>query len=849
MDYLLKSGPVKKERYRIGFLDDNRNNDFHIQIMMGIIEAAKEIDVDVIRFGYYSSHIAYKFTHQVAMVLDNIEQYSLDGLLFLGWTKAGAMYNYNDFISRFDSIPLMSIGTEFDDIPCVFFSGDTYIRDITRHLIEKHKLTRIAFIDHNRPDARADAYRNVMKQYGFYDPRYYIRSADLDGYDTEGRNRRALELLLDDRKLEVQAIISLNLIETGYLLNALEERDIKVPGDIAVTSYEDGEAAKYLSPGLTTVYFPWRELGYNGCKSIAQLLKTGKIPMSSRLNSTIVFRESCGCLPEEVERVPAGEVRLASCDLAEMGESELASITHLLEQSQGNSGMDLSRLVSAFVASCCGREENRFLFELGSQLRRCCDPKNLGYFLPDLRKLFYPYLLREADMLQWAGDLFHQSQVYISESLVSGEGLDMVEANRMDRMLQEVSQTLLVNFSLDNIGASMETGLPKLGIPGCFIFVSDSIFRDAEDEGNLFENGVLAFRYQNGKRERTTGIAASVKGQLSEILDEYRMNISFAYLLHVTDEVMGFVLFEPGPLDESIYQILSTNISTVLRGLVLANRLNRTYNELVEHARREGMADIAADILHNIGNILNSISVSMHLLEEGAKSTVLDDLIRACELLEGNMDRLEEFICTDGRGKKLMTFFLKMGAAAKRLQTQLKYNVERLQSKAGAINETIAAQQNYAGIDTKLEEISVENVLEDALKINQATFEKVGIRIERKYASGFRVRANRAKLFFVIVNIIANAKDAMLETAGPDKILTLSVFTDDSGKYLRIDDTGTGLKEDLLDRIFDYGFTTKIDKSGYGLYNCAAYMTEMGGSVRAESGGPGKGASFILRFV
>ena len=66
MEYYLKSGPVKKDRYTIGFLDDNQDNEFHNQIMAGIAEAAQESDVDIIRFSYYSSHIAYKFSHQIA---------------------------------------------------------------------------------------------------------------------------------------------------------------------------------------------------------------------------------------------------------------------------------------------------------------------------------------------------------------------------------------------------------------------------------------------------------------------------------------------------------------------------------------------------------------------------------------------------------------------------------------------------------------------------------------------------------------------------------------------------------------------------------------------------------------
>ncbi len=849
MDYLLKSGPVKKDRVRIGFLDDNQNHDFHIQIMMGIIEAAKEFNVDIIRFGYYSSHIAYKFTHQVDMVLDHIEQYELDGLMFLGWTKAGIMYNRIDFLSRFGSIPLLSIGSEYEDIPSVYFAGNTYISNITKHFIEKHHFTKIALIDHYRTDDRKDAYKKTMELYGIHDSRYYISDTDLEGYAVEDRNRRAVEILLDERLLDVEAIISLDLAGTEYLLNALEERGIKVPGDIAITSYEDGEAAQYLSPAFTTVYFPWRELGYYGCKNIVKLLYDGHIPLVTKLDTTIIFRESCGCLPEPVRNTAIREIKYAGHSLAGITEEEKDSIITWMDFLHSNSGMDCERLVNSFISACNCRDESLFLPELGSQLRRCQIDHPVESLMLNLRKLVYPYLLKDPDSLQWAGDLIQQSQVCISESSASSHGIGMVESKKIDQMLQDVGNSLLINFSLDNIIAALEIGLPKLNIPGCLLFISKSIFNDTDFEENLFENSVLVLRYQNGRRQKARNTAGNLKKQLSVIFGERRVNISFAYLLHITDEVMGFALFEPGPLDESIYQMLSTNISTALRGLVLMNRLNGTFSKLVEHARREGMADIAADILHNIGNILNSVSVSIHLMEEGTKSTVLDDLIRAGRLLSENMYRLEEFICVDAKGKKLMQFYLKLGTAANRLQNQLRYNVERLGDKVGAINETIAAQQTYAGIDLKFEELQVEPILEDAIKINIATFDKFGINIEKTITASFKVVANRAKLFFIIVNVLSNAKDAMCETTGVRRTLTVSMGEDGSGKYMRFEDTGVGIKKDLLEKVFEYGFTSKTGRYGYGLYNCATYMNEIYGSIKAESRGPGKGASFILRFA
>lgn len=850
MDYLIKAGPVKKDRYTIGFLDDNQENEFHNQILAGIVEAANELDIDVIRFSYYSSHIAYKFSHQVDMVLDHIGQYKLDGLLFLGWTKAGAMYNYDDFTRRFREIPLLSLGTSFDDIPCIVFEGDEFIRKMVLHLIQDHHFRKIAYIEHHRPDSRTNAYVRTMEEYGIYDPLLYVSDRQIQGLSVSERNKRAVEILLDERKIDIDAIVSLNVIETGFLLAELKRRGIQVPSDIAVVSYEDDDTAKYASPGYTTVYFPWRELGYMGCVSMMKLLREGSIPMeySVKEKGRIIYRESCGCMPYYIKSAEAAQIKAADHGLTDLKESEFHSIISFLDGLYKDSGICSERLLRSFISSCIDQDSVLFLTELDRQLRNTKDHSRVGELISNVRTCLFPWLVKEVGMLLWAGDLFLQSQVLVSERSAGMHGSKVLSSRVMDQNMQIVSQTLLFNFSLQNLIDSLEEGMPLLNIKSCYIFISNSIFTDSDIEEDLFDNSVLLFRYTHGKKEKTSGVAGSLKEQLSKILSQDPERIFLAYLLHVTDEVMGFALFSYGPVDENLYQTLVTNISTALRGVVLLNRLNITYKKLVDHAQREGIADIATNILHNIGNILNSISVSVHLMEECAKSAVTEDIIKAGRLLQENMERLDEFIGEGGKGKKLMKFYLSLGRTAEKMQDQILYNLNRLKTKTEAINEAVTAQQSYAGADAKLEELYVETILADALKLSQDDLDKFGIEVEKNILSNFKVIVNRAKLFFILFNIISNAKDAMTAALVWEKRLTVSMYEDDTGKYVKISDTGIGIAEDLLNRIFEYGFTTKSGKYGFGLYSCASYISEMGGSIWAQSDGEGKGAAFILRF-
>lgn len=851
MEYFEKSKPATKNRYTIGFLDDSINGEFHNHILTGISEAARELDINVIRFSYYSSHIAYKFSHQVEMVLDHISQYHLDGLIFLGWTQAGAMYNYDNFMRHFGNIPLISVGTTYKDIPSVVFEGDEFVRKLILHLIEEHHCKRIAFIEHHRPDSRAGIYMQLLKEFGLYDPQLYVSDYDLQGMDMADRPKRAVEILLDERKLDVDAIVSLNIHETGFLLAELEDRGIKIPMDMAVVAYDDNDFAKYSAPGITTVHFPWKELGRTGCECMERLLRVGSIPMATTINSFghIVYRESCGCMPRYTESVASGNIVAADNALAELTPIQFRKIVNSLKDLYSANGVDPEPLLQAFISSCSKRDHDIFLAELDRQLRKIKAAHNIVMLPCDMRRLLYPYLINDIDLLLWSGELFLQSQVLVNEARACLHGTSVLEARQLDQSLQLVSQALLFNFNLQSLIDTLEWGLPLLKIKSCLIFISNAIFSGSDMEENLFDNSVLIFCYKNGRREKTSGIAGVLKDQLVHTLSNMNEPASLAYLLHITDEVMGFALFSLGHDDENLYQSLSTHISTALSGIVLLNRLNITYRKLVEHAQREGMADIATNVLHSIGNILNSIGVSIHLMERAVNSNVKDDVLMAGKLLQDNMDRLEELIGEGGRGKKLVPFYQSLGRQAKKMQQQLQSNLDRINMKVKAINEAVTAQQSYGGVDMRLEEQYIEPILKDALRLNRDFLEKFGVEVVEEYKSSIKAYVNRAKLFFIIHNILLNAQEAMADSSVRDRRLSVSLYEDDSGKYLRISDTGVGIHEDLLDKIFDYGFTTKQGKYGYGLYSCSSYISDMGGSISVQSDGEGKGTSLVLKFA
>jgi signal transduction histidine kinase/DNA-binding LacI/PurR family transcriptional regulator len=861
MDSSTKSSIVKKSGITIGFLDDNQYKEFHNEILKGIFTAAQKYDVNIIRFGYYASHSAYHETSQIKMILQYIEQYNLDGLLFLGWTKAAAYGNYEDFTNRFSSIPILSIGTIFNGIPNVFFPGDVYIREILLHLIKIHHLKRIAFISHLRPDNRNDVYIATMKEYGIYDPELFIGEKELENLTYYDRGKRAIQILLDERKVKFDAVISLVNEETASLLSELKLREIDVPKDVAIVSYEDGDLSRSFSPAFTTIYFPWFELGFHGCEKLVNLIGGEQAPMSSEIPGRVIYRNSCGCMSSSVDnagifKVDAAHMTLDNITLAEQTKivRELTEALHYPKVE-----IDLLALLEAFLNNLKNKTSTCFLDELAQQLRKLTsdyhDP-NIQDIISVFRRVILPYLMinRNEDLL-WAGDLFQQAQILTWEKVMSIRGHDKISAKIRNQALQKIGQQLITNFKNDNLLDSLEKSLFKLAIPGCYIFLFNSIINNdnyhyGQKEEDLFEHSILAFAYSDHRRINLKSVEpASARRLLNQILaSKAQVYLTIANFLHVTDEFMGFALYEPGPLDERIYQALSTQISTALRGSFLLAKLDSSYKKLVEKAHREGIADISIEVLHNIGNILNSVNTSAHLMKNLVNSASINDLMQANILLENNINQLEQFIVHDAKGKKLMQFYLRLGAAFSDFQNQLFYHVNRLDNKVNSINEIITAQQNYAGITEFPEELDLVAVLEDALKLHSEYMHKYKIEIIRDYQALPKISLQRTKLFHILVNLINNAAEALLDTPESGRKLKFSISENDHRKYIRITDNGCGIADNLIEKIFEYGFTTKKNGHGVGLHSCMSYMNEMGGKIWAESNGPNTGATFVLQF-
>ncbi len=840
---------MMEEKLTIGFLDEDAYDEYHNNIVQGMAESARKHDINIIRFGHFLVNTPLTDVSQEELLHEFIRQFKLDGLIFLGWARAA--WN-RDFRERFKNIPMVSLGSCQDGVTSVYFKGSDYIREILEHLILHHKYKKIAFISPYIADTRTDAYLDMMDSYGIYDPLLVVGGEELEGLSVAERGRRAVEILLDERRADVDAIMSLYNEETYEVINDLKARGIKVPGDIAVTSYEDGEISRFYTPGMTTVYFPWRELGYYACEAMYRLITGANSAMWMEVPGEVIYRNSCGCIPHLTKFTDKGSISASQKDFSGLHESDLGDVAGILAENTVFSVKETLGLLNSFRRSFYTGPADPFLMEFEMCLRKVefyseyDELENIALvFRKTLLPYFLPYAVNDVQKLIWAENTFHQMQMILQDKLVNAGFRENLEYNNIKLLTKDVGQILVTNFNLNNLKDSLVANLPRLGVRNCFICLFSG-----PDDRRLFDDYRLEFEYYDGKMVKSDHVRdrSGIHDFGGYLFRENRTYIYLAHLLYIGSDFMGFILIDPMRMDLRIYRNLTVQIAMALNGIMLFDKLDASYRKLMDQAHKKGMADTTG-ILHNIANILNSVFVTAQSIDSLMAGNPVNDLLMANSLLDKNIDRLEGFIKDDPRGKMLMQYYVTLGNEFDIYRSKMQTYIGRLADKVGLIEGIVNAQQSYTEIKSGLERLDIIPVIEDVLNMHQASIDRHGISAERKYTGSVIALAQRTKLFHILTNIVKNAVEAMDKTEPGDRVLSVEVYKKSGNIFIRISDSGEGIAQGNLENIFAYGFTTKKNGHGFGLHSCANYMTEMKGRLWAENNEDGRGASFVLQFT
>lgn len=269
--------------------------------------------------------------------------------------------------------------------------------------------------------------------------------------------------------------------------------------------------------------------------------------------------------------------------------------------------------------------------------------------------------------------------------------------------------------------------------------------------------------------------------------------------------------------------------------------------QLVDAAHRAGKAEIATDVLHNIGNVLNSVNVSAGLVRECLNDKHPKRIAQTAELITEHLEDAA-FFSHAGRGAAIPQFLHKVAESLANDLSDASAELQAVIDRIDHIKAIVATQQSYAGLSGVQELVQLSDLIEEAEMLNATSFDRHGVEIVRDYEPGLpQVLIEKQKVLQIIVNLLRNSKDALVTgRAGQRKMILRTQRFNEDYVVLEVTDNGVGISPDNLTRIFNHGFTTKPDGHGFGLHGCANTAKELGGSLSAHSEGEGRGASFRL---
>jgi len=341
------------------------------------------------------------------------------------------------------------------------------------------------------------------------------------------------------------------------------------------------------------------------------------------------------------------------------------------------------------------------------------------------------------------------------------------------------------------------------------------------------------------ERYRLTG-DKKVIGSSREVVAQRKDGTTFPLELSISEVQLG---------DRKIFTGITRDITERQQAEIERERLHKQFEDA---SRQAGMAEVATGVLHNVGNILTSVSVSVGMVRKIVSQASVEKVQRTAALIQQHAQNLGEFFTQDPKGRQIPDYLTKLGAHLVHEQATIGQEVQELTTNIEHINRVIQMQQTFAKSSGGHQEpVVLHDIMEQALFINIASLHRHGMEVIREYEKIPPIVTDRHQVLQILVNLIGNAKYAVLGREGDPGQLTLKIGWVEGNEdmvHLQVQDNGVGIKPDHLTRIFAQGFTTKKEGHGFGLHSAALSAKNLGGSLIAHSDGEGQGATFTFEL-
>ena len=274
-------------------------------------------------------------------------------------------------------------------------------------------------------------------------------------------------------------------------------------------------------------------------------------------------------------------------------------------------------------------------------------------------------------------------------------------------------------------------------------------------------------------------------------------------------------------------------------------KLDATHKRLAAVSRQAGIAEFATGILHNVGNVLNSVNVGSACIAANLRKSKVANLSKVADLIGAHQDDLGHFFTRDPKGVQLPAYLAQLAQQLAGEQAGALKQLSQLQRNIEHIRDIVTTQQGGARTFGGRQAFELAELVDEALRMASSSHGGE-IAVTRDFAHVPPAMVEQQRVLQILVNLLANALQSCDAACRQDPGLVIRTRTKAGRVQIAITDNGVGIPAGDLARIFSHGFTTKKDGHGFGLHSCVLAAREMGGHLSVHSDGAGLGATFTL---
>lgn len=796
-------------RPTIGFLFASLHTGASLVIWPSLLNAAIRQDVNLICFPGGRLQAADSFETQRNAIFDLVSNRSLDGLITWSSSLGGVLgpAEIKSFHHRYHPLPMVSLAQFMEGMPTV--SVDSYLgmRALLGHLVMEHGFKRLAFIrgpeEHYYAQERYRAYLDSLQTFNLpLDPRLVTRPLPWEA------GAEAIEILLDERGLkpgvDFDAVVAVSDMMAIWAMKTLQSRGFVVPKDIAVTGFNNSREERLSTPPLTTVDLPFGEQGARAVDLLMQQLSGESVPALITLPSKLVVRQSCGC--------PSRAIALASFtslgDGKTKGEKKLDEVrAGCVSEMEAATALQAGEARATFesmfdvLVDAIQEPSQSFLSNLNHILEQAMRVDHDVVHWQNVVSILRRWVLEHISTSENVEVLISQARVVVEEAVQRSQAYAQWRADREAENLRETNRALLTAFDVNQLTDVLAERLPTLEIPSVYLVTYEQA-TDAE----VPEYARLRLAYSDNERVKIeqNGLRFATHQIIpTEFLPKDRRYSLVVEPLYFQDKSLGYIVFEIGPQDGNIYELLRNNLSSALQGALLFQEIQQA--RLAAEKADRIKTRLLANVSHEMRTPLNIImGYTQNILKspENVSKTLLNDI----QQIHGSAEH------------------------------QLRVINDLLDLSRAEIDE----------LDLTLELLDPHQLLTDAF--HNLADQTVSTAIQWKLDIPKRlpqIRADAVRLRQIFLNLLSNAKKYTQHGQ-----ITLGAEVTPPQIHFWVTDTGLGINREQQERIFEPFVTLEENRRlaggiGLGLSITRHLVALHGGTMKLDSQ-PNQGSTFHI---